>query len=356
MSENAQYVLVAAMTVSIPISLLAFGVYKVWRITAKGNFSFNAYPHRSVKDVYNNSMYKDSMKAHGLNRRLMTLLVDLHDMRYRGDWAKTSDDAKFYGFFLANTGHLWFCFQFPLIRKVLTAVTVNIATPILNASFMTALFWVDCIVAVFFRGHRDHAVNFSGALTAVGNSCAVLLLALPSFLPPEWVPGWVSGPHVILLTSACTAVAAVAALIEPVASLISGSGRLLTKVFNTCGCLAAGALLKVLQTSVFARFQRIFFTRSKKNIEEKLQKNKVSRHERRKSSVSTDTRLLRELHEHHPVQGHEENTQILVSLKFERDYAELKEEDVTSFKLEVEADLIDVLRHLVVHVECRQLR
>jgi len=339
------------MTVCIPISLLAFGVYKVWGITAKGNLSFSAYPHRSVKDVYN-----DSMKAHGLHRRLMTLLVDLHDMRYRGDWAKTSDDAKFYGFFLANTGHLWFCFQFPLIRKVLTAVTVNIATPVLNASFMTALFWVDCVVAVFFRGHRDHVVNFSGALTTVGNSCAVLLLALPSFLPLEWVPGWVLGPYVILLTSACTAVAAVAALIEPVASLISGSVRLLVKFFNTCECLAVGALLTVLQTSVFARFQRIFFTRSKNSMTEKLKKDEVSRHAHRNSDVSTDARLSRELHEHHPVQGHEKNTQILVSLKLEGDYSELKEEDVTPFKLEVEADLIDVLQHLVVHVECRDLR
>ena len=89
--------MVGAMALIAPVGILLFGIWKCRRLCQEGNFVFGPFPHRSMKAIY-----QDAMKAKGLHRKAMTLLVDIHDKRYRGDWAKKSDDAKFWGFFLVS--------------------------------------------------------------------------------------------------------------------------------------------------------------------------------------------------------------------------------------------------------------
>jgi len=225
------WVLAGVAVMAAPIGILTFGLYKCWVLQAEGSFTFGAYPHRSVRQIY-----EDAWRATGLHRKVMTLLVDLHDKRYRGDWAKKSDDAKFWGFFLANTGHLWFCFCFPLVKKVFTAVFVNVTLPSVNASMMLVLFWIDAITGLIFRGHRDHVVNFSNSASAVCNCGALLVASLPHIMPPDWVPGWVKGPYMILLTSVATAISALVALAGPLASFGSSGYKALSMVC-VCACV-----------------------------------------------------------------------------------------------------------------------
>lgn len=181
-----------------------------------------------------------------------------------------------WGFFLANTAGLWFCFAIPLLKKIFSAAVSNVSMPSMNSALMTTLYWTDVVCSVYFRGHRDIVVNFSGAVVAVGNGCAVLLAALPLLMPPEWLPDWISGPYIILLTSAMTAITAVVALIGPISGALSGVSKVITKAFQYAGCLAmarpAIALVNALRVSLVARFQRIFLTRSKKAMKESLEK------------------------------------------------------------------------------------
>ena len=183
---------------TLPVGFVLYGFWKVRELKANGGFVFKAYPHRSVKEIYN-----DSMKAKGFHRKMMTLIMDLHERRYRGEWTKTNNGALMWGFLLGMTGHIWWCFAFPWVKKLLTAVLVNIRSPSLNASMMLSLYCVDSISGVVLRGNRDHATNFSNFFVSLGNLSALMIAAMPILLPPVWVPDWVAGPYVSFSLCLC---------------------------------------------------------------------------------------------------------------------------------------------------------
>ncbi len=85
------------------------------------------------------------------------------------------------------------------------------------------------------------------------------------------------------------------------------------------------ALAKALKTSLVARFQRIFFTRSKKAMKDEVE---ADRERKRKSTFQGDdaeeAEIEREMHEHHPVPGFEENVQIHLGLKLVREHANIR--------------------------------
>ena len=76
-----------------------------------------------------------------------------------------------WGFFLANTAGLWFCFALPLAKKFVTALAVNIPVPEWGAGIMLAIYWSDAVSGVCLRGHRDHLVNFSGVSVLALSPC-----------------------------------------------------------------------------------------------------------------------------------------------------------------------------------------
>lgn len=77
----------------------------------------------------------------GFWNKMRYFFILLHDSRFVGDWAKNNNEAKMWGFFLANTAGLWFCFSFPLVRKVASAIAANVQLPPLNASLLVAIYW-----------------------------------------------------------------------------------------------------------------------------------------------------------------------------------------------------------------------
>lgn len=97
----------------------------------------------------------------------------------------------------------------------------------------------------------------------------------------------------IFLTGAMTACAAIVALVEPVASFFSGFGPAVEKAFEYCGCLAMMgpimSLLKALRVSMWARFQRIFFTRSKKAMKAELEREHEEARREKEAAGAAET-------------------------------------------------------------------
>ena len=79
------WICVGAITMLTPVSILSYGIYKVFVIHSQGCFKFNAFKHQSFKEIYSEAKTVD-----GWHRKFFVLFVDLHDTRYKGDWAKTS--------------------------------------------------------------------------------------------------------------------------------------------------------------------------------------------------------------------------------------------------------------------------
>ena len=139
---------------------MSYAVYWCRRLYKEGAFEFQAFPYLGVRGVW-----KSAMQQQTLRQKLYAFFVGLHDLRFRGDWSKKTDKAKFLGFFLANTGAAWICFAIPLAKKISLAVITNIQNPTWNATLMTSLQAVDVALFVVFTllfgnwGHRDRCVQ-----------------------------------------------------------------------------------------------------------------------------------------------------------------------------------------------------
>lgn len=263
-----------ALGLCMPLACLFFGIYKCHSIYEASDFEFKRFEHRDVKTIYN-----EAMQAHGWKKKVMTLLVDLHDKRFVGDWGKKSSEAKRFGFLLANTSGYWVCFTQPLVRKFVTAILVNIPDPGWNAVLMIVFYWIDLFLLAYLQGHRDHLVNFSGAFVAIGNLASLIMTCIKVLLPPMQRPQWLQGPAVLVLTATMTAVCALAALIDPLAICISCASRLLRSILKSGGCIVMLqpilTLLFALRVSLVSRVRRIFFSRAKQGMKQELMKDKA---------------------------------------------------------------------------------
>ena len=233
---------VGVVLLALPLCFFLFGLYICRKLFSEGSFKYTPTPQYSIKEIY-----RRSTKAAGCWAKVSTFLVAVLDIRFKGDWGKLSTEAKRWGFFLANTGPLWFCFSFPLLIKAVTAIASNVPDPQTNALLMLAIYCGNALLSVLFRGHRDRLIDATTVITGFGNFATILTLSLPVFLPPEWLPDWISGPYVIMLTSIVTGVSAVAALLDPFVNSMGTIARGLAKVFTDCGMGAfSGALVSLL--------------------------------------------------------------------------------------------------------------
>jgi len=233
-SRCSQWKLFGIIVLSAPVGLLIFAFYRCWLLHAEGTFEFVRPPHRSVKQIY-----EDAWQIKGTHRFgpvvatamvVYTFLNDLHAQRFRGDWEKHSEEAKFWGFLLSDTGSQWFCGFFPLLKKVLTAISVNVPTPNINAAMMLAIHWGDAALGFLFPPTRDDVVNISNSASALCNCAALLVATFPHIAPKHWVPAWMSGPYVILLTMLSSGISAGVALMGPASSVGAGVGALVTRL------------------------------------------------------------------------------------------------------------------------------
>jgi hypothetical protein len=233
-SACSQWKLGGIIVLSAPVGVLMFAFYRCWLLHAEGSFEFVRPPHRSVKQIY-----EDAWQTKGTHRFgpvvattmvIYTVLNDLHAQRFRGDWEKHSKEAKYWGWLLSDTGSQWFCGFFPLLKKVLTAISVNVPTPHINASMMLAIHWGDAALGFLFPSTRDDVVNMSNSVSALFNCAALLVATFPHIAPEHWVPAWMSGPYVILLTMLSSGISAGVALMGPAASVAAGVGTGVTRL------------------------------------------------------------------------------------------------------------------------------
>jgi len=233
---------VGVVLLALPLCFFAFSLYICRKLFSSGSFKYTPTPRLSIKEIY-----RKSTQATGCLAKVSTFLVAVLDIRFKGDWGKLSPEAKTWGFLLANTGPLWFCFAFPLLIKVVTAIASNVPDPKTNALLMLAIYCGDALSSALFRGHRDRIIDATSVITGFGNFATILALSLPVFMPPKWLPEWISGPYVIMLTSIVTGVSAVAALLDPLAGGLRSVTKGLTKVFKAFGCGAfAGPLVSLV--------------------------------------------------------------------------------------------------------------
>ena len=221
---------VGVVLLALPLCFFAFCLYMCRKLFSNGSFKYTPTPRHSIKEIY-----RKSTQAAACLAKVSTFLVAFLDIRFKGDWGKLSPEAKTWGFLLANTGPLWFCFAFPLLIKVVTAIASNVPDPKTNAVLMLAIYCGDALSSALFRGHRDRLIDATTVITGFGNFATILTLSLPVFMPPDWLPDWISGPYVIMLTSIVTGVSAVAALLDPFVNTMGTVSKGLTKVFTACG-------------------------------------------------------------------------------------------------------------------------
>lgn len=123
-------------TGSILIGFLCFGIYKSRVLVARGSVEFSPYPCRSLT-----ILLKEARHTARCTTGLMVVAVGIHDMRFKGEWAKNSDSARHWGWLLSNTGGLWLFFALAPARRILTSIVVNVSEPSVNAIGMVVVFW-----------------------------------------------------------------------------------------------------------------------------------------------------------------------------------------------------------------------
>lgn len=79
-------------------------------------------------------------------------------------------------------------------------------------------------------------VTAAGSFQAVGNVLALILVALPNLMPPEWVPDWIAGPYIIFLVTCKFSRLQIWISKQPV--VICLSAPLGTPELSACACLA----------------------------------------------------------------------------------------------------------------------
>ena len=232
------------------------------------------------------------------------------DKRFRGNWAKKTNEAKFWGFFMGNTGShthrshsiykhtstvmheythvhacmvlsnlhmltwragiLWFCFCFVLVKKIVSPLILNWTNGAFNAIAITTLFWLDGFANFITMSHRDNMINYSHLWIAVGNGMAALVTTLHIVLPEELIPEWVNGPVVMFCMLGATAVSGITAMLEPLSQVFS----VVTKL-DVLACMAPLVpILKGASGFLFTRIERILQMRSKKKAQEEMFKEK----------------------------------------------------------------------------------
>jgi hypothetical protein len=96
------WTVLGGFTIIFPITFLSYSLFRVGQIHKAGGFAFNQFNHRPFRTIW-----EDTKHAKGFFQKTMTVAVEIHDKRYKGDWGKKTPEAKFWGFLLGNTASTW---------------------------------------------------------------------------------------------------------------------------------------------------------------------------------------------------------------------------------------------------------
>ena len=267
------WVCIASCFLSVPIFMILFSIIIVKRLAKDGAISFNRNPARPFKQIFADLKEHGNLTSFkGIRRKLSFLFIAVFDKRFAGDWAKKTPKAKFFGFFLGNTGPLWFCFSFVLIKKVFTPIILNWTNGSANAIITSSIFWIDAGLQLLLQGHRDNVVNAGLIFIALGNAAAATLTALPIVLPADLIPGWMSGSVVMFCMLFATGISAITAMLGPAGQLVGALKNVLTNPMAFILPVLVGARSVLLK-----RFERIAQMRTKKKAQQQVHAEKAEK-------------------------------------------------------------------------------
>jgi len=267
------WVCIASCFLSVPVIMILASIILVKRLKRDGAFSFNRNPARPFKQIFAELKEHGNLRSFsGIQRKLSFLYIAIFDKRFAGEWAKKTPKAKFFGFFLANTGPLWFCFAFVLIKKVFTPIILNWTNGSTNAIITASIFWIDAGLQLVLQGHRDNLVNAGLLFIALGNAAAATITALQIVLPSDLIPEWMSGSVVMFCMLGATAVSAVTAVLGPAGQLIGALKNILT---NPLGFILP--VLVGVRGVLLKRFERIAQMRAKAKAQKQMHAEKLEK-------------------------------------------------------------------------------
>jgi len=257
-----------------PLVVVVLGVFKIKKLTKEGSLFHMKNPTRPFSEIWSEIKSHGNLTSFtGIKRKISFIIIAVMDKRFRGNWGKKTQEAKFWGFFLGNTGILWFCFVFVLVKKIVSPLILNWSSGAFNAIAMTALFWIDGIANFITMSHRDNVINFSHLFVAVGNGLAALFTTLQIVLPEYMIPDWMNGPVVMFCMLGATAVTGLTAMAEPFSQVLSAVSSL-----DVLACLSPIVpILKAASGPLGKRLERIFQNRSKKKAQVQMHEEKTEK-------------------------------------------------------------------------------
>ena len=243
---------VGSILLACPFAIVLYGFLTIRNLKKEDMLVFMKNPSRTFKEFWS-----DLKSHHGLRHKMSFAIIAISEARFVGQWAKKTPSAKFWGFFLSNTGPFWFAFTFVLVKKLCTPLILNWTEGGINAVAIAAIFWIDGAAFFLLKGHRDHMINWGGVFTALGNGLAASLTAIQIILPADLVPVWINGRLVMFCMLGATAVTGLQAMIDPVSQAAG-----ILKKFNLFTCLPAliAPIYPAMKASIpflYAKFKRI---------------------------------------------------------------------------------------------------
>ena len=243
-----------------PCGFFGVATYKVYRLVrVQKSLRFNPSPTPSLEKM------RTSLMALPWKAKFPQLLLFFIDIRFVGGWGKKGPEASFWGFLMgAYTDSFWAIAAWVLMKKIFASLTKQMFDGAQNAIANVVIYSLDLLLFVWFRPFRDNLVNFAQTLAASSNLMGIIVSALPMLLPENLIPGWIRGPVVMWVTVAGTSILTVAAVFDPIFSvlgIVATVGGKVTSVCNLGG--ASGIFLANLRATLWVRIQMICIGRTK---------------------------------------------------------------------------------------------
>lgn len=225
-SRCLTWALFGVFTLLLPFCTIVYGSFRIRYLMYRECLVFLKHQRREISQVRADFPPPASTsiisRAGWMARFANTLLSE---RRFRGDWVKKTAEAKFWGFFVENTGGMWFCCALGPTLKLLVPAILNWTNGILNAVMIVCILWGYGIISFFLHGHRDNLINVGGAFIDLGNALAVTFTALNVILPKDVVPTWIDGPLALYCLLASTILSVLIAIAEPCAQALAAVGK-----------------------------------------------------------------------------------------------------------------------------------
>ena len=215
----------------LPACAIVYGVLKIRSLIYQGSLVFVRHQAHEISQMRAELSPPTSQSVTSSARWMAKFAFTLlNDRRFRGDWIKRTDEAAFWGFFVENTGGLWFCCALLPALKLLVPAILNWTNGILNVGMIVCILWGYGITSFVLHEHRDNAINLGGAFIHLGNALAASFTAVEVILPKDMVPTWIDGPLALYCMLGSTILSVLIAIVEPSAQALTAISKTLSFV------------------------------------------------------------------------------------------------------------------------------